>query len=76
MAYYKYPNFLHQQSGSEFDQIHLPGQLVPYSGVYSCTQCGQSVVSTKNNTLPPQNHHQHSPPAPIQWVLTVKAHYA
>ncbi|WP_198387888.1 hypothetical protein [Burkholderia ubonensis] len=75
MAYFKYQNVLTQQSGSEFDVLHSPGDPAPYSGIYRCEACGGSAVSTVGNTLPPQGHHPHANAAPIQWRLIVKSHW-
>ncbi|MGO8313536.1 hypothetical protein [Rhizobium ruizarguesonis] len=75
MAYYKDGKHLTQQNGPEFDTIHKPGSSVPFSGIYRCTGCGQSIVSTFNNPFPPQNHHQHAQHVPIAWQLVVKAHW-
>jgi len=70
MAYYKYAQFLTQQAGSEYDGVHQPGALTPFSGVYRCTGCGLSSTSIKDHPLPPQNHHQHaSTTALIRWQL-------
>lgn len=44
-----------------FDTIHWPGQITPFSGIYKCQSCGFEAVSTKGNPLPPEracaNHH-------------------
>jgi len=71
MAVYKYPQFLTQHSNPAFDQTHSPATPTPYSGIYRCEHCGKSDVSTYGHPLPPQNHHQHNPPAPIKWRLIV-----
>jgi hypothetical protein len=71
MALYKYAKFLDQSNHEAFDKLHSPGVAVPYSGLYRCEVCGHEIVSTYGNTLPPQNHHQHSNRQPIQWRLTV-----
>lgn len=46
---------------SNFDTIHYPGQITPFSGIYKCRSCGFECVSTKGHTLPPEracsNHH-------------------
>jgi hypothetical protein len=36
-----------------FDTLHLPGHLAPFSGIYKCNTCGFECVSTRGNTLPP-----------------------
>jgi len=77
MAYYKYPQFLSQQNGSEYDNIYEPGTATPISGIYRCEGCGQSVTSVKPHPLPPQNHHQHTAAqGRIRWRLAVKSHFA
>ncbi|TPM39594.1 hypothetical protein [Mesorhizobium sp. B2-3-4] len=75
MAWYKYPNFLAQQNGAEFDTIHHPGQNTPISGIYRCTGCGLSATFVADKTIPPQNHHQHPNASPISWQLIVKSHW-
>jgi len=76
MAYYKYPQFLTQEHGAEFDAINAPGTLTPYSGIYRCEGCGQSITSVHQHPLPPQNHHQHTTSqGSIRWRLVAKSHY-
>jgi hypothetical protein len=76
MAYYKYGEFLHKENGPEFDAIHEPGTATPFSGIYRCEGCGQSITSVHPKPLPPQNHHQHSAgQGRIRWRLVVKSHY-
>ncbi|MBU9142906.1 hypothetical protein [Burkholderia multivorans] len=75
MAFYKYGNYLQQQNGFEFDAIHSPGDVAPYSGIYRCEVCGGSAVSTVGNRLPPQGHHPHANSAPIRWKLIIKTHF-
>jgi hypothetical protein len=76
MAYFKDAKFLTASSGAEFDAIHTPGAVTPYSGVYRCTGCGQSVTSVQHHPLPPQNHHQHGLlSGPIRWQLVVMSHH-
>jgi hypothetical protein len=71
MAIYKHLAFLQQHDNQAFDVTHTPGTPTPYSGIYRCHSCGENEVSTFGHPLPPQNHHQHSPPAPILWRLIV-----
>lgn len=76
MAHYKYPQFLQQEDGAEYDTLHSPSQPAPLSGVYRCTGCGKSITAIRDRQLPPQNHHQHAPgQGPIQWRLVVKSHW-
>ena len=74
MALYCYSKFLEQNNHAAFDQLHRPGSAPPYSAIYRCEKCGVKEVSTKGHPLPPQNHHQHQPPAPIVWRLIVATH--
>jgi len=74
MALYKYAQFLTQDTGVAFDQTHGPGQRVPYSGIYRCENCARQIAANQHDPFPPQNHHQHNPPKPILWRLTVAAH--
>lgn len=71
MAFYKNKDYLTFSSHAAFDQLHNPGAATPYSGIYRCERCGHEDACNAGNPLPPQNHHQHSPPAPIQWRLIV-----
>ncbi len=73
MATYKYTAYVNSSSADAFDMLHSPGGRAPYSGVYRCMGCGREVTSEEGNPLPPQNHHQHTTPKPIQWRLTVYA---
>lgn len=68
---YKYSKFLSQSDDPRFDKIYHPDTATPHSGIYRCTNCGQEAASITGHTLPPQNHHQHSSNAPIQWQLVV-----
>jgi len=71
MAIYRYSQFLEQSEHEAFNQLHHPGVATPYSGIYRCENCGVNEVSTYGHPLPPQNHHQHNPAAPILWRLIV-----
>ncbi|WP_234744926.1 hypothetical protein [Burkholderia sp. WTPI3] len=77
MAFYKYGQYLSQEQTADFDQIHHPGTPTPYSGIYRCEGCGQSIVSTKQHPLPAQNHHQHTfVQGAIRWRMIVRTHFA
>jgi len=56
-----------------FKIVHSPGQIVPFSGIYRCINCGDENACNKGTPFPPQNHHQHSPGKPIGWKLLVFA---
>jgi len=72
MATYKYSQYLNPLNHAAFDTITLVGQKAPYSGLYRCEGCGHEIVSTYGNTLPPQNHPQHSvAQGAIRWRLIV-----
>lgn len=80
MPNYKDGKFFNQlPNDGNFDSIHLPGQRAPFSGIYRCTNCGFEAVSTKNNTLPPEQYcHQHSPAwtgsfGSVSWQLVAAA---
>ena len=75
MAFYKYAAVLTHVDNQHYDTLHGVSALTPFSGIYRCTGCGQSAVSTRGHPLPPENHHQHAPMhGPIQWQLIVAAH--
>jgi hypothetical protein len=71
MAEYKYALFLVQANKAVYDQLHNPGVLAPYSGICRCINCAREDRCIQGKPLPPQNHHQHVPPSPIQWQLIV-----
>jgi hypothetical protein len=55
MPNYKNPAVFNQlPNDTNFDTIHWPGQLAPFSGIYKCQSCGFECVSTKNHPLPPE----------------------
>jgi hypothetical protein len=47
--------FNHRPTDGNFDTIHLPGQITPFSGIYKCQSCGFECVSTKGHPLPPES---------------------
>lgn len=74
MASYKYQQHLQKNESDEFDREHTPGTVVGNSGIYRCAACGDEIAANKNNPLPPQNHHQHTPgQGAIRWKLLVYA---
>jgi len=75
MAFYKDAKFLSHENGGEYDLTHNCGAVVPYSGIYRCTGCGQSSTNVKGHVFPTQNHHQHHNHLPIKWQLAVKSHW-
>jgi hypothetical protein len=78
MAWYKYGELLAQRTDVDwFDTVWHPGSAAPYSGIYRCEGCAASAVSTKDNPLPTQNHHQHTAAqGPILWRLVAASTYA
>jgi hypothetical protein len=77
MAYYKYAQFLKKQEGLEFDVVHEPGAVTPYSGLYRCEVCGLTATMVRGRHIPPETHHQHPARArPMRWRLAVKSHWA
>lgn len=74
MAFFKNLDYLTQRDGPDFDQLYEPGDRTPHSGIYRCVGCGCEVVSTQDEPLPPQNHHQHDTRlGHIHWKLIVAA---
>ena len=66
MPNYKDPSVFHQlPNDPNFDAIHLPGQLAPFSGIYRCVNCGFEAASTRGDHLPPEanciQHHSKWP---------------
>lgn len=59
---------------SVFDTEYKPGETCEYEGIYKCTGCGKEVTIAGGKTIPPQNHHQHTPAqGNIRWQLFVYA---
>jgi hypothetical protein len=74
VASYKYNHYLVQNNDDAFDAEHKPGMDAPFSGIYRCMGCGSEVASNERQSLPPQNHHQHSAQqGPIRWKLILYA---
>ena len=74
MALYKDGQHLTQSNDKAFDAEHSPGQTPPHSGIYRCNGCGREIVAEEGRTLPPQNHHQHTPnQGHIRWQMLVYA---
>jgi hypothetical protein len=74
MAQYKYRQYLTQSNMPAFDTRHSPGSKALNPGIYMCAVCGDEIVVPKGHTLPPQNHHQHTPgQGKIEWQLIVFA---
>ena len=72
MIRYKYQDFLTQVNAELFDRIFEPGERTVFSGIYRCPGCGNAITSVAGNTLPPQNHHEHTPQqGKIRWQLAV-----
>jgi hypothetical protein len=71
-AIYKFAKYLAQSNHAAFDTITPVSKPAPFSGIYRCEGCGHMISSTKGNTLPPQNHPQHSvAQGAIRWRLIV-----
>jgi hypothetical protein len=74
MALYKDGRYLSQNTSTEFDAVHKPGESVPHSGIYRCEGCGKEIAANLGDPLPPQNHHQHEPgKGDIRWRMIVWA---
>ncbi|MBW7649445.1 protein L [Enterobacter hormaechei] len=59
---------------SVFDTEYKPGETCEYEGIYKCTGCSKEVTIAGGKTIPPQNHHQHTPAqGNIRWQLFVYA---
>jgi hypothetical protein len=72
MAHYANAGYLNHSTNAQFNYIHNPGQIPQIGGIYRCTGCGKEVTCAIGHTLPPQNHHQHTPfYVPIKWQLVV-----
>lgn len=71
--------FGHLPNDTNFDTIHWPGQITPFSGIYKCVNCGFEIVSEYSKPFPPHaSCVQHSPKWPIaygqvRWRLVAAA---
>ena len=70
MALYKFGAFLEQTNHAAFDELHEPGAVTPYSGLYRCEGCAVEVVSEHGRRLPP-THASAAVGHPIIWRLVV-----
>lgn len=74
MAIYKYQEYLTSNGNEQFDKIYDPGAATPHSAIYGCMGCHREVVSEAGKSLPPQNHHTHTPQqGTIRWKMIVYA---
>lgn len=48
-----------------------PSDIVPFSGIYKCKNCGKEITSNKGDKFPPQNYSQHTC-GNISWELIVR----
>lgn len=72
MALYQNGSYLQQSKHQAFDVLHNPGDTPPNSGIYRCEGCAREISHNVNNTLPPQNHHQHTTAqGAIRWRMIV-----
>jgi len=70
----KFSCLLSQSDSAAYDTKHAPGNAAPNAGIYRCAGCGDEIGIAKGHTLPPQNHHQHTPSTvKVEWQLLVYA---
>lgn len=72
MAEYQDTNEVTRTKDSAFDSTYRPGDEVPRSGIYICTNCRDEVACNAGDPFPPQNHRQHKSDKPIRWKLLVR----
>lgn len=54
-------------------RLYSAGDTVPVSGIYRCKGCKREITSNKEDSFPPQNHHQHATSSgKIEWQLIVR----
>ena len=76
MAYYKDITLLRRETGAEYDLVHAAGEQVPFTGIYRCQGCGNSIAALAGNRFPPPNHHDHNALQPrMRWQLVVKSNF-
>jgi hypothetical protein len=72
MATYKFLRLLSLDHSSKFDDLHDPGVIAPYPGIYRCEECGKEIAIAHSHTLPPGDRHQHAlGQGKIRWRLVV-----
>lgn len=71
MALYKFDDRIRKSTHKAFDDLHQPGDIAPYSGIYQCENCSRENACNHGDPLPPQNHAQHSSSKKIVWRLIV-----
>ncbi len=77
MASYKHDSFLKKSCAEAYDELHLPGSVAPYAGIYRCDGCGHENGAPLGGSLPDVNHHRHSgEQGAIRWRLIVFADHA
>ena len=62
MAFYKNKDFFQYNEDAAFDRLIAPSTSAPWPGIYRCRACGHEIAIAGGHVLPPQNHHQHTPP--------------
>lgn len=70
---YKYNELLEQSEDGVYDELHEPGAMVHYPGIYRCEACGVETVCTRSLPLPAQNDHAHFAQAQKRWRLVAWA---
>ena len=71
--------FNQRPTDGNFDTIHSPGQITPFSGIYKCQSCGFECASVVGNTLPPESwcsyHHPkwNATATQVRWKLVAAA---
>jgi hypothetical protein len=74
MALYTTSEYLRKVNDVAFYTDLEPGATAMHAGIYRCMGCGREIVLDENESLPAQNHHQHTiNRLAIRWRLIVYA---
>lgn len=72
VALFKFPQFLTQSTDAAFDKVFDPDVVTPHAGIYRCDGCGRELTCLGGQSLPPPDHHGHTPQqGPVKWRLVV-----
>jgi hypothetical protein len=65
--------FKEDRAEPEFNRLHNPGEIVPYSGIYRCEGCQFEDVDEQRNRFPPAKDVHVCRPGATKWRLVALA---